>query len=139
MKKVITYGTFDLFHVGHLKLLKRAKALGDYLIVALSTDEFNQASKNKHTVISYQDRKAILEALKVVDMVIPETNWEQKIQDIQQLEVDTFVMGHDWEGKFDFLKDFCEVVYLPRTAAISSSELKNHISSQPNTKYERIA
>lgn len=139
MKKVITYGTFDLFHVGHLRLLKRAKALGDYLIVALSTDEFNRNSKDKHTVISYEDRKSILEALRVVDLVIPEMDWQQKVRDVQELKVDTFVMGHDWEGKFDFLKEVCEVVYLPRTEAISSSELKHHITNQPNTKYERIA
>lgn len=139
MKKVITYGTFDLFHVGHLRLLNRAKALGDYLIVALSTDEFNQNFKSKHTVISYEDRKAILEALRVVDMVIPENNWEQKKEDVKLFDIDTFVMGHDWEGKFDFLKDDCEVIYLPRTEAISSSELKHHISNQPNTKYNRTA
>lgn len=139
MKVVITYGTFDLFHVGHLNILRRAKALGDYLIVGLSTDTFNKHAKNKFTVISYEDRKEILESLKFVDLVIPECNWEQKIQDVKSYNVDTFVMGHDWEGEFDFLKEQCEVVYLPRTQSISSSELKKHISSTPNEKFERTA
>ena len=139
MKKVvITYGTFDLFHIGHLNILKRAKELGDYLIVAVSTDTFNQQMKNKFTVISYEDRKEILESIKYVDLVIPETNWDQKVKDIVENNVDVFVMGHDWEGKFDFLSEHCEVVYLPRTEAISSSELKKHISNTPNECYERV-
>ncbi|NHC03361.1 glycerol-3-phosphate cytidylyltransferase [Acinetobacter sp. 187] len=137
MKIVITYGTFDLFHVGHLNILKRAKALGDYLIVGLSTDEFNRDAKSKYTVISYEDRKEILESLKFVDLVIPEENWEQKVKDIQEYKVDTFVMGHDWDGKFDELKEYCEVVYLPRTEAISSSDLKKHIASTPHKRFER--
>lgn len=135
MKTVLTYGTFDLFHIGHLNILERARAFGDRLIVALSTDEFNRDYKNKQTVISYEDRKRILESLRCVDLVIPENNWAQKIQDVQNHSVDIFTMGHDWEGKFDFLKEYCEVVYLPRTKDISSSELKLHIQQKPNTLY----
>lgn len=135
MKKVITYGTFDLFHIGHLNLLKRARELGDYLIVGLSTDEFNLNAKNKQTVISFEDRKRILENLRCVDLVIPENNWEQKISDVKEFKADLFVMGHDWTGKFDFLKTYCDVVYLERTANISSSELKNHIQANGNISY----
>ncbi len=113
MKKVITYGTFDLLHAGHINILRRARELGDYLIVVLSTDEFN-AIKNKKAYYSYEDRKLILEAIRYVDEVIPEYNWEQKIDDVVGNQVDVFVMGDDWEGKFDFLKDYCEVIYLPR-------------------------
>lgn len=102
MKKVITYGTFDLLHYGHINLLQRAKALGDYLIVALSTDEFNSKEKNKITYFSYEERKRLLEAIRYVDLVIPEQNWEQKISDVKEFKVDTFVMGDDWKGKFDF-------------------------------------
>jgi glycerol-3-phosphate cytidylyltransferase len=127
MRTVITYGTFDLLHVGHLNLLRRAKALGDRLVVALSTDEFNMNMKNKRTVIPYADRRHMLEALRCVDLVIPEENWEQKALDVQRYQIDTFVMGDDWVGKFDFLNDYCNVVYLPRTEAISSTELKRHI------------
>lgn len=126
MKKVITYGTFDLFHVGHLNLLKRAKELGDYLIVAVSSDEFN-LGKNKVCKINDQDRMQIVEAIRYVDHVILETSWEQKIKDVQELGVDVFVMGDDWEGKFDFLKEYCEVVYLPRTQGISSTQLKEEL------------
>ena len=114
MKRVITYGTFDLLHVGHINLLRRAKELGDYLLVAISTDEFN-AIKNKKAYYSFEDRKQILEAVRYVDEVIPENTWEQKIKDVTENNIDIFVMGHDWEGKFDFLKDYCEVIYLPRT------------------------
>jgi len=123
MKKVITYGTFDLFHVGHVNILRRARELGDYLIVALSSDEFN-AIKNKKAYYSYEDRKTILEAIRYVDEVIPEFTWEQKIKDVQEHNVDVFVMGDDWEGKFDFLKEYCEVVYLPRTEGISTTKIK---------------
>jgi len=123
MKKVITYGTFDLLHVGHINILRRAKELGDYLIVVLSTDEFN-AIKNKK---AYEDRKQILEAIRYVDKVIPENTWEQKISDVVDNDIDVFVMGHDWEGKFDFLKDYCEVVYLPRTEGISTSKIKKDL------------
>lgn len=126
MKKVITYGTFDLFHIGHLNILKRAKALGDYLIVAVSTDEFN-AIKGKTCAIPFEQRKAIVEAIKYVDEVIPENNWEQKIDDITKHKVDIFVMGDDWNGKFDFLKEYCEVVYLPRTLDISTTEIKERL------------
>lgn len=130
MKTVLTYGTFDLFHIGHLKLLNRARAHGDQLIVALSTDTFNLKMKNKVTAIPYEERKAILEALRVVDKVIPEECWEQKIQDVVKYNVTTFVMGDDWAGKFDFLKDYCEVVYLSRTANISSTQIKQTIASR---------
>lgn len=124
MKKVITYGTFDLLHYGHINLLKRAKALGDYLIVALSTDEFNRNEKQKNCYFSYEKRKQLLEAIRYVDLVIPEEAWTQKISDVREFRVDTFVMGDDWEGKFDFLKEYCQVVYLPRTPEISSTQIK---------------
>lgn len=127
MKKVITYGTFDLLHYGHINLLQHAKALGDYLIVALSTDEFNEQSKGKVTYFSYEERKRLLEAIRYVDLVIPEENWEQKISDVKEFKVDTFVMGNDWEGKFDFLKDYCEVVYLERTPEISTTKIKSDL------------
>lgn len=123
MKKVITYGTFDLLHVGHINILRRAKALGDYLVVVLSTDEFN-AIKNKKAYYSYEDRKTILESIRYVDEVLPEYNWEQKIDDVVNNKIDVFVMGGDWAGKFDFLKDYCEVVYLPRTEGISTTKIK---------------
>lgn len=132
MKTIITYGTFDLFHVGHLNILKRARAMGGRLIVALSTDEFNLEMKNKVTAIPYKDRKKILEHLTCVDLVIPETNWEQKVTDVKKYGVDIFVMGHDWEGKFDFLEEHCEVCYLSRTDNISSTMIKRHISSGRN-------
>ena len=124
MKRIITYGTFDLLHYGHINLLKRAKQLGDYLIVGLSTDEFNSTYKNKTCIQTYEERKAIIEAIRYVDLVIPETNWEQKIQDIQLYHIDTFVIGNDWEGKFDFLKTYCDVQYLERTKGISSSTIR---------------
>lgn len=127
MKKVITYGTYDLLHVGHINLLRRARELGDYLVVVLSSDEFN-AIKNKTAYHSYEDRKVILEAIKYVDEVIPEYTWEQKIQDVTDNNIDTFVMGDDWEGKFDFLKDYCEVVYLPRTDGISTTKIKTDLN-----------
>ena len=127
MKKVITYGTFDLLHYGHINLLQRAKALGDYLIVALSTDEFNSKEKNKITYFSYEERKRLLEAIRYVDLVIPEQNWEQKISDVKEFKVDTFVMGDDWKGKFDFLKDYCEVVYLERTPEICPTQIKKDL------------
>ncbi|MYL62055.1 glycerol-3-phosphate cytidylyltransferase [Bacillus hwajinpoensis] len=126
MKKVLTYGTFDLLHWGHINLLKRAKDLGDYLIVAISTDEFNEI-KNKKAYHSYENRKVILEAIRYVDEVIPEEHWEQKVDDVKNNDVDIFVMGDDWEGKFDFLKDHCEVVYLPRTAGISTTKIKKEL------------
>lgn len=124
MKKVITYGTFDLLHYGHVNLLERAKALGDYLIVVLSSDEFNWNEKHKKCYFSYDERKRLLEAIRYVDLVIPENNWEQKVEDIKEFKVDTFVMGDDWKGKFDYLSEFCEVVYLPRTPEISTTQIK---------------
>ena len=126
MKRVITYGTFDVLHYGHINLLKRAKALGDYLIVGLSSDEFN-AVKNKESYYTYEQRKMILEACRFVDLVIKEDNWDQKIIDVQKYQADVFVMGDDWEGKFDFLKDYCEVVYLPRTPGVSSTKIKERL------------
>jgi len=123
VKKVITYGTFDLIHRGHINILKRAKELGDYLIVCLSTDHFNEI-KNKKSYYSYDERKYILESIKYVDEVIPEENWEQKKDDIKKHKVDIFVMGSDWIGKFDFLKEHCEVIYLPRTEGISTTKIK---------------
>jgi glycerol-3-phosphate cytidylyltransferase len=133
MKKVITYGTYDLLHYGHINLLKRAKELGDYLIVGLSTDEFN-AIKNKKAYHSYENRKLILESIRYVDEVIPERNWEQKIEDVKKYNIDIFVMGDDWKGRFDFLKDYCEVIYLPRTVGISTTKIKNDLHSIRNAK-----
>lgn len=129
MKRVITYGTYDLLHYGHLNLLQRARALGDYLIVVLSTDEFNWNMKQKKCYFSYEKRKKMLEALRCVDLVIPENNWEQKVSDVQLYQADVFVMGDDWEGKFDFLKDYCEVVYLPRTPDVSTMQIKADLKS----------
>ena len=129
MKRVITYGTYDVLHYGHINLLKRAKALGDYLIVALSSDEFN-AIKNKKSYYTYEQRKTILEACRYVDLVIPENDWEQKISDVQKYQADVFVMGDDWEGKFDFLKDYCEVIYLPRTPSVSSTQTKEYLNQK---------
>ncbi|MGN0768902.1 MAG: glycerol-3-phosphate cytidylyltransferase [Christensenellales bacterium] len=129
MKKVITYGTFDLLHYGHINLLKRAKEFGDYLVVGLSTDEFN-AQKNKKCYFSYEERKQMLEALRYVDLVIPETCWEQKSEDVRTYGIDTFVMGDDWKGKFDFLSDSCRVVYLPRTPEISTTRIKRELGGE---------
>lgn len=127
MKKIITYGTFDLLHVGHINILKRAKEMGDYLVVGLSTDSFNRL-KHKEAYHSYEARKLILEAIKYVDEVIPEENWEQKRDDVKNHNIDTFVMGHDWEGEFDFLNDLCEVVYLPRTEGVSTTKIKKDLN-----------
>ena len=134
MKRVITYGTFDLLHYGHINLLRRAKALGDYLIVVVSTDEFNWNEKHKKCYFSYEKRKALVEAIRYVDLVIPETNWEQKITDVHEYHVDVFVMGDDWKGKFDFLKDKCEVVYLERTPEISTTQIKAELKEQGGSK-----
>ena len=128
MKRIITYGTFDLLHYGHIELLKRAKAMGDYLVVALSTDEFNWDSKQKKAYFSYEKRKQLLEAIRYVDLVIPEENWEQKVTDIKKYHIDTFVMGDDWKGKFDYLSDETNVVYLPRTPEISTSKIKKDLN-----------
>lgn len=127
MKRIITYGTFDLLHYGHINLLRRAKALGDYLIVGLSTDEFNWNEKQKKCFFSYEQRKSLLEAIRYVDLVIPETCWEQKARDVQEFYIDTFVIGNDWEGKFDELKAYCNVVYLPRTPEISTTQIKTQL------------
>lgn len=124
MKRVITYGTFDLLHYGHINLLKRARELGDYLIVGLSTDEFNWNEKQKKCYFNYEKRKMLLESIRYVDLVIPERSWEQKISDIKQYHIDIFVIGDDWKGKFDFLKNYCDVKYLPRTPEISTTQIK---------------
>lgn len=129
MKKVITYGTFDLIHMGHINILKRAKELGDYLVVAISTDEFNML-KHKQAYYSFEQRKQILEAIRYVDEVIPEETWDQKIEDVKKHDIDIFVMGHDWEGEFDFLKDYCEVIYLPRTEGVSTTKTKMDLSNR---------
>lgn len=128
MKRVMTYGTFDLIHRGHINLLKHCKQSGDYLIVGLSTDEFNLI-KNKTACYSYNHRKYILESIKYVDEVIPESCWNQKIDDVIKYKVDLFIMGDDWTGKFDFLKPYCKVLYLPRTKGISTSEIKVKIEN----------
>lgn len=131
MKRVITYGTFDLLHYGHINLLKRAKALGDYLIVALSTDEFATLQKKKPCYFGYGQRKALLEAMRYVDLVIPESSWDQKLEDCHQYHVDTFVIGDDWKGKFDYLKDEgVDVVYLPRTPEISTTRIKEDLHEE---------
>lgn len=126
-KRVITYGTFDLFHFGHLQILKRAKELGDYLVVAVSSDEFN-AVKGKQCVYPFEHRAEIVKAIKYVDEVIAEDNWEQKNNDIKQRKIDIFVMGDDWKGKFDDLSRYCDVVYLSRTPGISTTYLKDNHS-----------
>lgn len=134
MKRVITYGTFDLLHYGHINLLKRAKDLGDYLIVGLSTDEFN-LQKDKISYFDYQQRKILLESIRYVDLVIPEISWEQKREDVKKYYADIFVIGYDWEGKFDFLKDEgVEVVYLPRTEEISTTQIKEDLNKTKGGK-----
>jgi len=134
---VLTYGTFDMFHIGHLNLLKRAKELGDKLIVGVSTDEFNKI-KGKKTLIPYEERKAIVESIKYVDLVIPEKSWEQKIDDIKKYNIDIFVMGDDWRGKFDYLNEYCEVIYLPRTEGISTTMLKENLKAFYNLDIEGL-
>ena len=135
MKKILTYGTFDLLHIGHVEILRRAKELGDYLVVAVSTDEFNTV-KGKKAYYSYEDRKEILKAIKYVDLVIPENTWEQKRDDVINYEIDTVVMGSDWEGNenFECLRDICNVVYLPRTEGISTTKIKEDIKTLKLTK-----
>lgn len=134
-KTVITYGTFDLFHIGHLRLLQRLKSLGDRLIVAVSTDEFNEG-KGKKTMIPYEQRAEIVANIKCVDMVIPETSWDQKVTDVQKYDVDIFAIGNDWEGKFDFLEEYCDVVYLERTQGISSTQIKQTLKTFSVSKDE---
>lgn len=135
MKKVITYGTFDLLHRGHINLLKRAKAMGDYLVVGLSSDDFN-ALKSKKSFYSYEERKLVLEAIRYVDHVIPEDNWEQKERDVAEHGIDVFVIGDDWKGKFDHLKDQCEVIYLSRTEGISTTQIKAELRVTESSNIE---
>ncbi|SFV41433.1 Glycerol-3-phosphate cytidylyltransferase [Ligilactobacillus acidipiscis] len=135
IKRVITYGTFDLLHYGHINLLKRAKALGDYLVVAISSDEFNWEKKHKKTYFTYEQRKQLVEAIRYVDLVIPEENWDQKVTDVHKYDIDTFAIGDDWAGKFDFLKDEgVEVVYLPRTPEISTTQIKSDLNKNAEKK-----
>ena len=130
VKRVITYGTFDLLHYGHINLLRRAKQYGDYLIVALSTDDFNWNQKRKKCYFSFDKRKALLEAIRYVDHVIPEESWDQKVTDVREYHIDTFVMGDDWKGEFDFLQDEgVDVVYLPRTPEVSTTQIKRDLKS----------
>ncbi len=137
MKRVLTYGTFDLFHTGHLNLLKRAKGFGDYLIVGLSTDEFNRI-KGKKTLIPFEERREIIKSICYVDEVIPEESWDQKEKDIKKLNIETFVMGDDWKGEFDYLKKLCEVIYVPRTKHISTTQIKENLKSFYNIDVERL-
>ncbi len=134
MKKIITYGTFDLLHYGHINLLKRAKEQGDYLVVALSTDEFNWNEKQKKCYFEYDKRKQLLEAIRYVDLVIPENSWDQKISDVKEFKIDKFVMGDDWAGKFDFIEEETntEVIYLPRTPEISTTQIKKDLEAKQN-------
>ena len=134
---VITYGTFDMFHIGHLKLLERLDQMGSKLIVAVSTDEFNKA-KGKKCIIPYAQRASIVEAIKYVDLVIPEQNWDQKILDIEKYRVNTFAMGNDWEGEFDYLNEYCKVVYLDRTEGISTTSLKKTLRSFTSVSKEDL-
>lgn len=130
LRRVLTYGTYDLLHYGHIRLLRRAAQLGDYLIVALSTDEFN-ASKGKTSFYSYGIRREMLESVRYVDLVIPEENWEQKIDDVKKYDVDVVVMGGDWAGdpRFEALREYCEVVYLDRTEGISTTDVKKELKA----------
>jgi len=136
-KRIITYGTFDMFHIGHLNLLKKLKSMADTVIVAVSTDEFN-LGKNKKTIIPFEQRIKIVESIKYVDKVIPENTWEQKVDDIKKYDVDIFAIGKDWEGKFDFLKDYCEVVYLDRTSGISSTKLKKSLKTLLSIPHDEL-
>lgn len=129
MRKVITYGTFDLLHRGHVNLLRRARELGDHLIVGLSTDRFNDV-KGKAAFYPFEERLAVLEAVRYVDEIIPEDDWDQKIRDIVDHGVDVFVMGQDWAGHFDDLADYCEVRYLPRTEGISTTQVKAELRGE---------
>ena len=133
MKRILTYGTFDLLHIGHIEILRRAKELGDYLVVAVSTDEFNDI-KGKKAYNDYETRKKILEAIKYVDLVIPENCWEQKIDDVKKYNIDVVVMGNDWENNpnFEILRDYCDVVYLPRTEGISTTKIKEDLKESKN-------
>ena len=141
MKRVLTYGTFDLLHFGHIEILRRAKELGDYLIVAVSTDEFNEI-KGKKAYHNYETRKKMLEAIRYVDLVKPENDWKQKRNDVIDYKVDVVVMGSDWENNenFECLRDICEVIYLPRTEGISTTKIKKDLglkeeSNSNNSSY----
>ena len=136
-KTIITYGTFDMFHIGHLKLLQRLADLGDEVIVAVSTDEFNRL-KGKKTLIPFEQRMEIVKNIKCVNKVIAEESWEQKVSDIQKYNIDLFAIGDDWEGKFDFLKEYCEVVYLPRTKSVSTTKLKKSLTNFLSIPKEHI-
>lgn len=138
MKRILTYGTYDLLHYGHIRLLKRAKALGDYLVVAISTDEFN-AVKGKKAYHNYETRKEMLEAVRYVDLVIPEKTWDQKIDDVKNYHIDTVVMGSDWAGdpRFEILRDYCEVIYLDRTEGISTTKIKKELNLSQDTLYSK--
>lgn len=139
MKRILTYGTYDLLHYGHIRLLQRAKQLGDYLIVALSTEEFNEL-KGKKTYHNYKTRKMMLEAIRYVDLVIPEETWEQKVDDVKKYDVDVVVMGSDWKAdpRFECLKDYCEVVYLDRTEGISTTKIKKELGIQGNNNVDDL-
>ena len=138
MATVLTYGTFDMFHIGHLRLLQRARGLGSRLVVAVSTDRFNLV-KGKRSVIPFEDRCTLLLGLRCVDAVIPEDSWEQKITDVVERDVDIFVMGNDWEGKFDELEAYCQVVYLPRTEGISTTEIKDVLRAPKSLAPPRVS
>ena len=132
MKRVITYGTYDLLHEGHINLLRRAKELGDYLVVGLSTDDFNK-QKGKTSYFPYEKRKMLIESIRYVDLVIPEAEWDQKRDDIHKYQIDVFVLGDDWKGQFDFLaEEGVEVIYLERTPEISTSQIKNELKAPPS-------
>lgn len=131
MKTIITYGTFDILHAGHINLLRRARALGDRLVVGLSSDEFNRG-KHKSSLLNYENRRIVLESIRYVDEVFPENTWEQKRDDILRYGATTFVIGDDWIGKFDFLSDACEVRYLSRTEYISTSEIMHSLGDAFN-------
>lgn len=137
MITVITYGTFDLFHVGHVRLLKRLSELGDRLIVGISSDEFNEL-KGKQSFFSYTERAEIVSACQYVSEVFPEHDWEQKKIDVKHYQADIFAMGDDWKGKFDFLGEYCEVVYLPRTENVSTTDIKNTLSSFKKSDLDKI-
>ncbi len=137
MKTIITYGTFDLFHVGHIRLLKRLKELGDRLIVGISSDSFNSI-KGKKSFFSYEERAEIVLSCKYVDLVFPENNWEQKESDILKYNANIFAIGDDWKGKFDYLKPLCDVIYLPRTENISTTDIKKQLSNISKDDLKKI-
>jgi len=137
MRTVLTYGTFDLFHIGHVRILERARSLGDRLYVGISTDNFNSV-KGKKSIIPYEHRSAIVRALTCVDDIFPENDWNQKELDIERFNANVLVMGHDWAGKFDHFKEFCEVNYFPRTEGISTTELKLALSAFRGDKLSEL-